>query len=413
MKKNISLVIIVLSLCASGAAQVTAQWRGPARDGIYFEKNLLKTWPAEGPALTWKTESVGNGYGSPAVTANRIYICGEIDSTGYLFAFDHQGNLVWKSDYGKEWVVSYAGSRGTPTVAGNLVYVCSGLGILTCFDATTGSRKWSVNMVNDLHGRFTLYGHAESPLVEKGTIFLVPGGTDTNVVAMDRFTGKILWVCKGAGDIPGYNSPLLIRLAARDILVTFSAYHLMGIDARTGELLWTHEQDNTPMADRKPGMGDTHSNTVLYENRFIYYIAGDGNCAVKLALSDDGGKITQVWRNRSVDNYMGGFVKLGNSLFSGVTEKKQLVRLDAGTGLVTDSLKCGTGTLIWADSLLYYYNQRGEVKLVRPNPGKMEIVGSLKITAGTKEHFSHPVIYNGMLYIRHGKALMAYDIRTK
>ena len=65
--------------------------------------------------------------------------------------------------------------------------------------------------------------------------------------------------------------------------------------------------------------------------------------------------------------------------------------------------------MIFADNLLYYYNQRGEVKLVKPDPKKMEILGSFKVTAGTKEHFSHPDISDGIFYIRHGKALMAYD----
>jgi hypothetical protein len=37
-------------------------------------------------------------------------------------------------------------------------------------------------------------------------------------------------------------------------------------------------------------------------------------------------------------------------------------------------------------------------------------VSSFRITRGTKEHFSHPVIHNGVLYQRRGDALMAFDI---
>ena len=110
---------------------------------------------------------------------------------------------------------------------------------------------------------------------------------------------------------------------------------------------------------------------------------------------------------------MGGFVKQGNYLYTCISEKKQLKCLDAETGLVTDSLKCGAGSVIWADGNLYYYNQRGEMNLVKPDQKKMEITGSFKVVNGTKEHFSHPVIYDGVLYIRHGKALMAYDITKK
>ena len=408
-----TLIAMLFLLPASGYLQTNAQWRGTARDGMYHETNLLKTWPLNGPELLWKIETVGNGYGSPTITADRIYICGEVDTVGYLFAFNHTGKLIWKSDYGNEWVLNYQGSRCAPTVVGDLIYVCSGLGNLACIDAKSGAKKWFVDMRKDMHGRFTLFGHAESSLVEGEKVFLVPGGADTNVVAMNRFTGKIIWVCKGRGEIPGYNSPYMIRLPGRNVLVTFTAYSMLGIDAGTGELLWTHDQDNIPAGERKLGNGDTHSNTVLYENGFIYYVEGDGNCAVKLELSEDGRHIKQVWRNKTIDNYMGGFVKQGNYLFSCTSEKKQLKCLNAATGLVTDSLKCGTGSIIWADSLLYYYNQQGVVCLIKPNPLKMEKLGSFKVVAGTKEHFSHPVIHNGVLYIRHGKALMAYDIRKK
>ncbi|MCX6268767.1 MAG: PQQ-binding-like beta-propeller repeat protein [Bacteroidetes bacterium] len=413
MRKRLFLLFCPIILSLSGYVQTTAQWRGPERNGFYPETNLLKSWPADGPTLLWKTELIGNGYGSPTITADRIYITGEIDTTGYLFAFTHQGNLIWKSAYGKEWVVNYQGSRCAPTVVGDLIYVCSGLGDLSCFDAGTGAKKWTVDMIHDLHGRFTLFGPAESALIDGEMVFLVPGGKDTNVVAMNRFTGNILWVCKGQGEIPGYNAPYLIRLADRHVLVTFTAYSLLGIDALTGELLWVHPQDNIPVSERKLGNGDTHSNTILYENGFIYYFAGDGNGAVKLSLSANGKEIRQVWRNQSIDNYMGGFVKLGNSLYSCVSEKKQLKCIDSGTGLVTDSLKCGTGSIILADSMLYYYNQKGEVKLIQPGPGKMAQKGSFRMTAGTKEHFSHPVVYRGVLYVRHGIALMAYDIGKK
>ncbi len=411
--KKLLLLLVLFSLGLHGYMQTTAQWRGDARDGIYHETNLLKAWPAAGPVLLWKTLEIGNGYASPTFTTDRMFVAGEVDSTEYLFAFDLHGKLLWKADCGKEWVVSYQGARCAPTVAGDLVYVCSGLGNLSCMDVKTGERKWFADMCHDLHGRFTRYGQAESPVVEGDKVFLVTGGADTSVVALNRFTGRTAWVCKAHPEVPGYNSPYLVRLKERNVLVTFTAYTMLGIDAANGQLLWMHDQDNIPVDQRAPGNGDTHSNTVLYENGFIYYIAGDGNCAVKLRLSDDGKKITQEWRNKAIDNYMGGFVKVGNYLYSCLSEKKQLVCVDAGTGQVTDSLKCGAGSIIWADNLLYYYNQRGEMKLVKPDPKKLEVLSSFKISDGTKEHFSHPVIHKGVLYIRHGKALVAYDIRRK
>jgi outer membrane protein assembly factor BamB len=411
--KKLILLASLMFVTAYIQAQVIAQWRGNDRRGVYNEKDLLKAWPAEGPRLLWTLDDIGNGFGSPAVTSDRLYITGEKDTLSYLYAFDLTGNLLWKTDVGKDWVRSFPGSRSTPTITDELIYVCSGMGNLYCIEAKTGTKKWSVNMIPDLHGRNILHGHSESPVVEGDLVFLTPGGVDTNVVAFNRFTGRIAWISKGLGEHSAYNSPLLIRLQQRNILVLFSGYALMGIDAKTGELLWTHVQDNVPLADHKPGYGDTHSNTAWFENGFIYYIAGDGNGAVKLELSADGKEIKQVWRNQDIDNYMGGFIKAGNNIYSCTSEHKNLVRLDATTGQVLDSLKFGTGTIISADNLLYYYNQKGQLDLIDPSGATPVLVSTFRIALGTKEHFSHPVIDRGILYLRHGKVLMAYDIRKK
>jgi outer membrane protein assembly factor BamB len=61
--------------------------------------------------------------------------------------------------------------------------------------------------------------------------------------------------------------------------------------------------------------------------------------------------------------------------------------------------------------MIYLYDERGIVHLVDPKGAALKEVGNFKISMGTKEHFSHPVIANSTLYIRHGKSLMAYDIR--
>ncbi len=79
--------------------------------------------------------------------------------------------------------------------------------------------------------------------------------------------------------------------------------------------------------------------------------------------------------------------------------------------MLADSLKVGRGVVIEADQMLYYYNFQGYLKLISFNEGKMEEVSSFKINRGNKEHFPHPVIHKGVLYLRHGDVLMAFDIK--
>jgi len=386
------------------------EWRGENRSGIYNDTNLLKLWPENGPELVWEYAGIGNGYGSPVFTENRMYVMGEQDSLAYLFAFDSLGNLLWKNDFGKEWVVNYNGSRSAPTIVGDLIYVTSGIGNLYCFNRHMGEILWSVDMLNDLHGTVPLFGYSESVIIEDDMVYCTPGGHDTNVVALNRLSGDIIWISKGVGQRPGYNSPQIIKLKDRNVLVNFSAYALMGHDTKTGELLWVHNQDNVKPEDRKPGMGDTHSNTVIYDEGYIYYAAGDGNGGVKLALSDNGKLVNEVWRNGDFDSYMGGIVKIGDYLYGCGTANRDFKSINVQTGQLGSILKIGCGAIIAADNMLYYYNWKGEVLLITQDPTNMEVVSKFRMKKGEKEHFAHPVINKGKLYVRHGNVIQAYNI---
>lgn len=408
----ILLISISLFSCSTKNTEIF-QWRGKNRLGIFPEKNLLKVWPKNGPKEIWFSEGIGNGYGAPTITDTEIYITGKIDSTAFLFSIDFEGKINWTAPYGKEWIASWAGSRSAPTIFNDLIYVGSGMGNLFCLKRKNGEVVWSKSFKEDFQGIYPRFGHSEAPLIDGEKIFWTPGGKEHNVVALNRFTGELLWTNKGQSERSSYNQGLLIKLANRNIFVTFSAYNMMGLDAETGELLWTHAQRNTKPTERKPGIGDTHSNSIIFEDGFIYYAAGDGNGGIKLQLSEDGTEITEVWQNKGFDSYMGALVKINMHLYGSGTGKKELRSINSQTGILTDSLKLGWGAIIAADDMLYYYNQTGKFSLVSYENGKMNQVSEFKITRGTKEHFSHPVIKNGIMYQRHGNTLMAFDIRDE
>jgi outer membrane protein assembly factor BamB len=386
------------------------EWRGKDRSGIYDEHNLLQQWPEEGPREIWYLEGIGSGFGSPVPAGERLYITGALDSTAWLHCIGLDGKILWQRPFGKEWMATFPGSRSAPTIVGGLIYVGSGMGSLYCMEKDSGNVVWSRDFPEAPEGAAPLFGHAEAAVVDGDRVFWTPGAEEMNVVALDRHSGELLWSNPGFGERSAYHPPAVIARGGRKILVTFSAYHLMGFDTENGEMLWSHEQDNLPPEQRKPGYGDVHANSILYEGGYLYYATGDGNCAVKLALSEDGSSITEVWRNQGLDTFMGGIVKAGNSIYGCGIEKPGLKALDAATGELTDSLKIGQGAVIGADGMLYYYNWKGEMKLVRYEKGKLEEVSSFRIMRGTKEHFSHPVIYRGVLYQRHGDVLMAFNI---
>jgi len=116
MRNLIILLILTLSIFSCNKKTELTEWRGDNRTGIYNETNLLKEWPKEGPEILWANENIGNGYGSPVITDDRIYVSGEVDSLSHLFALDLNGKTLWESEYDSSWVVNFPGSRSAPTV---------------------------------------------------------------------------------------------------------------------------------------------------------------------------------------------------------------------------------------------------------------------------------------------------------
>jgi len=69
------------------------------------------------------------------------------------------------------------------------------------------------------------------------------------------------------------------------------------------------------------------------------------------------------------------------------------------------------GRVLYADGLLYLYTHRGELALVKPDPEKLHVISQTKVTHGTGQHLSQPVIHQGILYVRHGNIMIAYELK--
>jgi outer membrane protein assembly factor BamB len=401
MIKQLLFVAGLWALVSQAHSQTISQFRGPERNGIYHETGLMKSWPESGPELRWKAEGIGNGYSSPIVTKDRVYVTGEIDSTGFLQSFDNHGNLLWKKEIGREWMENFTGSRSTPTLVGDKLYLCSSMGKLSCLDSNTGNEIWSIDMLKDLNGINVRFGYSSGLLVDGDVVFCNPGGADTNIVALNRLTGKMIWKSKALGDSTAYGSPILINLPARKLIVTFTIHNMIALDATNGEFLWSQPQ----AADR-----DIQACTPVYDDGYLYSVNGSGKGAVKYEISSDGKTITPLWENPKITDVHGGFVKIGNFLYTSQYRPRRYCSIDCSNGEIADSLKFDKGAIISADGMLYCYTEKGMVGLVSQENGKMKLISSFKMPVGTKEYFTIPVIEQGILYLRHGDTLLAYAI---
>jgi outer membrane protein assembly factor BamB len=401
MKRIIIAALLLLPLFYMWSQDV-AQWRGPNRSGIYEEKGLLNKWPESGPKLLWYYNGLGEGHTSAAVTAEGVFTTGMADGKGYVFAFDHSGRLLWKSEYGPEWNVNYSGTRSTPHITGKKLYLMSGQGKLVCMDCSNGLMIWSVDLVKEYGARNLSYGMAENLLTDGNILYCTPGGINAGMVALDRNTGRLLWKCRINGEKSAYCSPIIIKIQDKKIIITIMENSVCAVNATTGSLLWTHKFENTY---------SVHPNIPLYMNGMLFCTAELGVGGMMLRISDDGSSVKEVWTSQMLDPVCGGVVALNGRLYGTGYSDYKLTCLDWNTGKEIYAVRTlAPGSIIANDGLLYVYSEQGKIGLVEPGSSGFVIVSTFNVPMGSGPHWAHPVIHNKRLYIRHGNALMVYDI---
>jgi len=402
--KNFLLLVLLFS-AFSVFSQDNSYWRGPERNGVYPETGLLEEWPENGPELLWHFDGLGPGHGSVACANSLIYVGGVENEDGFVIAFDYDGNIVWKNEYGKEWMESYDGIRTTPTIVGDKLYILSGYGMLSCMNSLTGEFIWQVGVLEKYAGENLKWGITENLLIYDDKVICTPGGEEYNVIALDRFTGELIWSCIGKGEISAYGSPALIEHKGREIVVNHSKNSILGIDAADGTLLWTYDQ---------PNKWDVHANTPIYMDGKLYVVTGYGKGGVMLELNEDASEVTEVWTDKNLDNKLGGVVVLEGRIYGSGDFKRKWACLDWESGEELYSTKeLKKGNIIAAEDLLYWYSQSGDVALVKAEEDSFNIISQFEVPYGKDQHWAHSVINNKKLFIRHGTSLMVYDIAKK
>ena len=401
MKKYLLIIAILTPVLLN--AQKNWQWRGENRNGMYNESGLLKEWPSNGPTLLWKFEGLGEGHTSAAIAGEKIYCTGMHGDKLMLYVFNMSGTLLKEKEVGKEWDKNHNGVRSSVCINDGKLYIFNALGHFFCLDETTLNVVWQKDILTAFDGRNLMWGMTENPLIVGDKLFLTPGGVKNNMVALNKNTGALIWSSKGEGTPSSYCSPIYIGDQSVPMVVTCMHEHIIAFNAETGEMLWSFPQKN---------QHDIHPNVPIYYNGLIFSTTGYRGGAMLLRLKDGGKAVEQVWKNNEMDNQMGSAVKIGDQVYASGHNNKYWFCVDWQTGKtmykVADSGECN---VISADGMLYVYSDVGEMRLIKPNPDKYELVSSFKVTIGTGTHWAHPIIHQGVLYIRHGDALMAYKIK--
>ncbi|MBI3881946.1 MAG: PQQ-like beta-propeller repeat protein [Verrucomicrobia bacterium] len=418
--RTLATVSLFTTLAASALfAGDWPQWQGPNRDGISAETALLKLWPTDGPKLVWTTRALGGGYSTPSVAGGRIYGMSYRGEDEVVWALDaSSGKEVWVcrtggKPSGVEKKIGYNdGSRSSPTVDGDALYVVGTGGDVSCVGTADGKLRWHKNLASDFGGRMMSgWGFSESPLVDGAKLICTPGGAQGTLLALDKKTGAKLWQTAEVTDAAAYASVVVAELFGKRQYIQFTGASVFGVDAANGKLLW-----RAP----RPGKTAVIPTPIVFDNH-VFVTSGYGIGCNLFKISMAGGKFTatEVYANTDMKNHHGGVVRVGNHLY-GINDPRFLTCMDFKTGkVVWENESVGKGSVTFADGHLYVRSEGGKggggaVALVEATPTGYKETGRFQQpNRSNKNSWPHPVIANGRLYLRDQDVLLCYDVKDK
>src|SRR5262245_57154609 len=377
---------------------VRAQWpefRGPTGQGHSNETNLPLEW-SETRNVKWKTPVAGRGWSSPSIADGRVWVTTAVDSGATSLRA-----MAFDVETGQEMVnaevfqvkrpagINPKNSRASPTpiVEGDRVYVhfgADGTAALT----TSGEIVWKTRLPYE-----SQHGNGGSPILYGDLLIVSCDGSDSAfVVALDKRTGKQRWrTWRRQPWDQAYSTPLLIRVAERDELVSVGAYRAAAYDPSTGKEIW------------RVNYADGFSNVPrpVFGHGLVYIATGFQEPSLLAVRADGAGDVTKThiaWTLRRGAPLTPSPLLVGDELYV-VNDGGIASCLDARTGDTIWVQRLGgsySASPIFADGRIYFLSEDGMSRVIAPGR-EFRVLATNKIEGDT---LGSMAIANGSTFIR-------------
>ena len=401
---GIALVVGVMALPGTVAAQDWPQWRGPNRDGSISVFDVPASWPA-GLTEQWKVE-VGLGYGTPVLVGDRIYMFTRQGEDEVMQALDPgSGETFWASSYPAPFQMNpatarhRAGPKSTPTYADGRLFTLGMSGTVTAFDAETGRQLWQMpgGPVQPM------FHTGMSPLVDGDLMILHVGGHDAGALtAFDVATGDIRWSWDGDG--PAYGSPIVVELEGARQVVTFTQENFIGVSVETGELLWRRPY-TTPSTT-------TSQTPHVYQNDVIE--AGRGNGITRFRVVREGNAWTteNVWHTDAVSLHMTNGVIVDGVLYGlSHLNSGQYFGLDLDTGEVlwtSPPRQADNAAIVYAGTTIFSLEADAELVVLPSSRTGFEPVQRYEVA--TSATWAQPTLAGNRVFVKDVDSLTLWTV---
>jgi outer membrane protein assembly factor BamB len=412
----LSVAFLLGSEQASSQEKNWTHFRGSNLNGIATAENIPLKWDES--TIKWKTGIHDNGYSSPVVYDNQIWVTTAKPDGKELYAvcIDFRtGEIIYDIKVftpdeveGKHSLNTYASP--TPCIEKGFVYVHYGSLGTACINTSNGSIVWKRTDFKCKH----VQGPASSPVIYKNLLILHFEGTDVRyIVALDKSNGKLIW----RSDRPAepyeplteigrkaYTTPLLINVKGRDMLISNGSAVCIAYDPNNGREIWRVVNG----AESTIAMPITEKGIVFWYAG--YMVAGDGSSFTELlAVNPDGtGDITGtnvIWKKRdglSRNQCLTPVVKDG--LIYTVNTRNMLMCLDAVTGEEVWSTHVTSNydaSPIYVNGNIWFFSVKGEALAIKAGR-KYEVIAQNQTDSGI---WATPAILRNSVILRTQKYL--------
>ena len=384
-------------------------WLGPNNDGSSNMTDIPKDW-SKGLKKLWEVDYLCQGRGSavwsaPVILGNRLIVCGRDNDNDLVFCLNPEtGKSIWKSSYLAKASKSYgSGNRGTPWIDDDKVFTFGRSGDLVCWNLLDGQKIWHKN-VKDSGGKEPKWGWSNSPLVTDALV-VVQGGGDAHTIAYDKMSGDVKW--KSGPGKAGYAAIRTMEIEGKEVILSFYGTALVALDPHDGKQLWKAEWKTSH---------DVNATTPMVTGDKVFISSGYGAGGELLKVTDK--SVEVLWKNKVlashhsdpfiIDGYIYGYT--GQS----VQNKGTFKCVDLQTGIEKWSSKeMGWGTGVYVGKYILCMDNKGNLFLMKPDPGKFikvtempKVLGKIKGATWTK-----PIVANGKLYLRFMQKLICFELK--
>ncbi len=365
---------------ASAQDRNWTHFRGSNLNGIAEAKNIPMVWSDS--AVKWKTKIHDEGYSSPVVFDNQVWVTTATPDGKELYAVCTDfvtGNIIYDIKVftpddieGKHSLNTYASP--TPCIEKGFVYVHYGSMGTACINTSDGSIVWKRSDLKCKH----VQGPASSPILYKDLLILHFEGTDVRfIVALDKSTGKTIWRTSRPEEPyqplapigrKAYITPIIMNVAGRDILISNGSAVCIAYDPNDGKEIWRVVDG----AESTIAMPFAENVVVFWYTGFS--IGDDGKKYTELvAVNPDGkGDITTtnvLWKKReelSRNQSLTPVIKDG--LIYTVNTRNILMCIDAADGKEVWSTHVSSNydsSPVYINGNIFFFSVKGEILVIK------------------------------------------------